>query len=283
ERQSMTRRLWLAVALTVPLVGLTAADLFADDAPVTATLGEKAFLALQAVLCTPVVFVSGWPFLVRAWRSIRTLRPNMFTLVGLGVGAAYTYSLVALVYLWSGTRPLPATVGDPDKLRPIVAGSLAVFAPYEGGQLAPFFESAAVIVTLALLGQVLELRARSRSGAAIRKLIRMAPASARVVLADGQEEDRPVEAVRIGDLVRVRTGEPIPVDGVIRDGTTTVDESMLSGEPTRVGKGPGMAVMAGTENGLGAVTLEAVRVGRDTVLAQVVALVGQARRTRVRA
>ncbi|HJZ55095.1 MAG TPA: heavy metal-binding domain-containing protein, partial [Gemmataceae bacterium] len=122
ERQSMTRRLWLAVALTVPLVGLTAADLFADDAPVTATLGEKAFLALQAVLCTPVVFVSGWPFLVRAWRSIRTLRPNMFTLVGLGVGAAYTYSLVALVYLWSGTRPLPATVGDPDKLRPIVAG-----------------------------------------------------------------------------------------------------------------------------------------------------------------
>jgi Cu+-exporting ATPase len=281
ELRSMTRRLFLALALTVPLVGLVAVDRFVEGAPITTAIGENAFLTLQALLCTPIVFLAGQPFLVRAWWSARALRPNLFTLIGLGVAAAYTYSLVALVYLWSGTQPLPAEAADAN-LQPVVVGSLEVFAPYRGGRIVPFFETAAVIVVFVLLGQVLELRARSRAGAAIRKLIRLAPTTAHAVGPDGTEEDRPVGEVRPGDLVRVGPGERIPVDGVIRDGSTAIDESMFTGEATRVGRGPGAAVMAGTENGLGPITVEVTRVGRDTVLSQVVELVGRARRTRVK-
>ena len=253
ELRSMTWRLWLGLALGVPLFALAMADMFLPGMPVSHALGHRTFLILQAVLCAPVVLVCGWPFFERCVASVRNRSPNMFTLIGIGVGAAFLYSLWVLVQHLTGANT----------------------------HLHPYFESAAGIVVLVLVGQVLELRARRKTGDAVRALLTHVPRTARVIRSDGREEDVPVEQVAVGDRVRVRPGERVPVDGVVRDGTTNVDESMLTGEPMPVEKAPGAKVMAGTLNGIGAVVVETNRVGNDTVLSQVVHLVGQAQRSRL--
>jgi P-type Cu+ transporter len=281
ELRSLSWRLKLGVLLALPLVGMGLADLVLDDAPLSKALGPKGYQALQALLCTPVVLVCGWPILVRGWRSIRTGRANVFTLAGIAVTVAYIFSLFVLVYLWLDIPLVPRFPEAPDGLRPALKGSLEVFAPYRRGMVDPFFEGAAVLVLLLLLGQVLERRARSRTGAAIRKLVRLTPKTARVVLSDGGDEERPLDVVRAGDLVRVRPGEWFPVDGIIRDGDTTVDESLLTGEVMPTSREPGEEVLAGTVNGLGTVTVEVRRVGFGTALAHVIALVDRAQRGRV--
>ncbi|HEV3440493.1 MAG TPA: heavy metal translocating P-type ATPase [Gemmata sp.] len=275
ELRSVLRQLWLCIGLGLPLIGMGAID------AVRTALDEKFFLVVQALLCTPIVVLCGAPFFIRAWRSIRTRRPNFDTLIGLGTGAAYVYSLAALFYAWSDTRPLLEQTPDSVTIGTEVKGSVEVLAPYQRGTIDPFFESAAMIVLLALLGRVLELRARERAGAAIRKLLPLVPKTARVVSPDGLEEERPLEQVRLGNLLRVRPGERIPVDGIIRDGTTTVDESMLTGEPVRSGRGPEGRVLAGSENGLGTITVEVTGVKEDTVLGQVIAIVARAQERRV--
>ncbi len=213
---------------------------------------------LQLAFATPVVLWGAWPLLVRFWLSLRSLRLNMFTLIGLGVLVAYGYSVVALIA--PGLFP-------------------AGFRGAEG-QVGVYFESAAVIVTLVLFGQVLELRARSRTGAAIRALLALAPNTARRVTSEGREEDVPLEKVLVGDRLRVRPGEKVPVDGVVIEGASAVDEAMITGEPLPVEKHPDDRVVGGTVNGKGSLLIEAQRVGTDTLLAWIVALVAEAQRSR---
>jgi Cu+-exporting ATPase len=230
ELTDMTRRFWIAAALTLPV----------------AVLGMMETRALiQLVLTTPIVVWTGWPLFERAWASLVHRSPNMFTLIGLGTGSAYLYSLVAVL------KGLPV-----------------------------YFEAAAVITTLVLLGQVMELRARSRTGAAIKALLGLVPNTARRIASDGVESDVPLDQVHIGDKLRVRPGEKIPVDGVILEGHSSVDESMISGEPIPVEKTRDAAVTAGTINGHGGFVMRAERVGRETLLAQIVAMVAQAQRSR---
>jgi Cu+-exporting ATPase len=281
EMRVMTRLLWLALLLGLPLIAFGTIDALDPRHPIRRALGDQTFLAIQAILCTPIVVICGAPFFVRAWRSVRTKRLNLYTLIGLGAGAAYVYSLFALVYALSGTTPLPRPAGDDANLRPEVRGSLEVIAPYESGAIDSFFESAAMIILLVLLGQILEIRARARARVAIRNLLPLIPEKARIVFADGREEERPLDDVRPGDLVRVRPGERVPVDGVIREGSTTVDESMLTGEAFRAGRGAGAAVLAGSENGLGTITVEARHIKDDTVLDQVIGIVARAQERRV--
>jgi len=211
----------------------------------------------QLVLATPVVLWGGWPFFVRAARSIRSLRLNMFTLIGIGTGAAYGYSVVATL--------------APGLFPPSFRGT--------GGRLEVYFEAAAVIVTLVLLGQVLELRARGRAAGAIRALLNLAPRTARR-LREGREEDVPLSEVRPGDRLRVRPGEKVPTDGVVLEGASAVDESLMTGESIPVAKGPGDGVIGGTVNGTGGLVMRAERVGAETLLAQMVRLVGEAQRSR---
>jgi Cu+-exporting ATPase len=277
SRSSVRWRLQLGAALTVVLVGLGAADAALAGAPIRGALGRLGLLALQAALCIPVVFICGWPILTRAWRSVRTRRIDVYTLVGLGIAAAFIFSMAALLYEALGLNVFPASDKPVDELR----SGVAAIAPYAAGAIEPFFEGSAVMVVLMLLGLALEHRARSRTGEAMDKLIRLSPATARVVRPDGTEEDRPIGRVRPGDRVRVRPGERIPADGVVRDGNSTVDESVLTGEVRGAGKGPGSTVLAGTENGLGAIELDVLRVNADTALAHVVALVDRAQRGRV--
>ncbi|HVK16014.1 MAG TPA: HAD-IC family P-type ATPase, partial [Fimbriiglobus sp.] len=285
EVRALSRRLAVAIVLGVVIAALAMTDVIAPGKPLASMFGELPLLIVQAVLATVVVFWCGGPLLARGWRALRTWRPDMFTLVGLGVGAAYLYSLAALAYQLSGAEPLAGVTQVQTNLAPGVAGGVAagveLVAPRGDGAIQPFFETAAGIVVLVLVGQLLELRARQRTGDAVRKLLRLTPQAARVVLPDGREEDLPLELVRPGDAVRVRPNERVPVDGVITQGTTNIDESMLTGEPVVVEKGPGMKVMAGTQNALGTVTVEAVRVRDDTVLAQIARLVGRAQETRV--
>jgi Cu+-exporting ATPase len=236
ELIDMRRRFWFGAALAVPLVVLHLLHL-------------GGFGWVEFALATPVVFWCGWPFLVRAAASVRHLSPNMFTLIALGVGAAYAYSTAAL-------------------LAPHILG------------MDLYFETAAVIVVLVLLGQVLELRARAATGQAIRRLLGLAPKTARLVRPDGGEADVPLELVQVGDVVRIRPGERVPVDGVVTDGRSSVDESMLSGEPVPVEKVVGSKVAGGTVNGTGSLLVRAERVGSDTLLAHIVRLVGEAQRSR---
>jgi Cu+-exporting ATPase len=236
ELADMTRRLWVGAALTVPLLVFMLVH-FPGQA------------WLEWLLATPVVFWCGLPFFRRAATSVVNRSPNMFTLIALGVGAAYAYSVAALL------------------------------APQALGR-GLFFETATVIIVLVLLGQVLELKARSRTGAAIRRLLGLAPKTARLVLPDGREQDVPLELVQVGDVVRVRPGERVPVDGAVTEGRSSVDESMLTGEPVPVEKAPGAKVTGGTVNGTGALLVRAERVGADTMLAQIVRLVGEAQRSR---
>lgn len=254
ELTRMTTRFWVATALTLPLLVLAMGPMV--GLPVDRWITHAAARWIQLVLATPVVLWAGWPFFERAWRSLVTRNLNMFTLIGIGTGAAYTYSVVAT--LWPGVFP--------DQFR-------------THGELEVYFEAAAVIITLVLLGQVLELRARRRTGSAIRALLQLAPPTARV-LRDGDEREVPLDEVQQGDLLRVLPGEKIPVDGELTDGKSTVDEAMISGEPTPVAKQPGDAVIGGTVNQTGSFRMRAERVGADTVLSQIVDMVAQAQRSR---
>jgi P-type Cu+ transporter len=250
ELVDMTRRFWIGVALGAPVFVLAMADM-ASGGELVHRLGMARVNGLELALATPVVWWCGWPFFARMWRSIATLSPNMFTLIGIGVGAAYAYSAVAT--LAPGLLP--------------------------GGQADTYFDTSIVITVLVLLGQVLELRARHRTTAAIRELLQLAPKTARRV-ESGRERDVPLGEVQVGDVLRVRPGEKVPVDGVVADGEAAVDESMITGEPLPVDKRAGDRVVGATLVGSGTFTMRAERVGADTLLAHIVRMVGEAQRTR---
>ena len=254
ELADMSRRFWLSAVLSAPLVILAMGmELFGWD-----FISMRAAVWVQLALASPVVLWGGWPFFERFWASLKTRNLNMFTLIGLGVGVAYGYSLVATL----------APQIFPESLRTM------------GGLVPVYFEAAAVITTLVLLGQVLELRARSATGAAIRALLGLAPKTARRLAEDGGDEDIPLEHVHVGDLLRIRPGEKVPVDGIVVEGRSAIDESMLSGEPVPVEKTAGDPVTGATVNGTGALVIRAERVGRDTMLAQIVRMVADAQRSR---
>lgn len=254
ELRSMTLRFWVSAALTVPVLLMSMLPMI--GVPVDRWLGSKLFLWLQLLPSTPVVLWGGWPFFERGWRSVVTRNLNMFTLIAIGTGAAYLYSLVAVLF--------PSLV--PDAFR-------------HQGTVHVYFEAAAVIVTLVLLGQVLELRARRRTGAAIRELLSLTPPTARIVR-DGQEREVPLEEVHQGDILRVRPGEKIPVDGKLTDGKSTVDEAMITGEPMPVEKQKDDPVIGGTVNQTGSFLMLAENVGGDTVLSRIVNMVADAQRSR---
>jgi len=252
ELIDMTRRFRVGAVLSLPVLVLAMGE-FALGRWIAAEVS----VWLQLALSTPVVLWGGWPFFQRGWTSVRTRNLNMFTLIALGTGVAYAYSVVATL--------LPGLF--PDSLRTM------------GGRPAVYFEAAAVIVTLVLLGQVLELKARGKTAGAIRALLDRAPKTARR-LEDGNETDVPLEAVMVGDRLRVRPGDAVPVDGTVETGASTIDQSMLTGEPLPVEVGPGDAVTGGTLNRTGAFVMRAERVGRDTMLAKIVQLVAEAQRSR---
>ena len=259
ELRIMTRRFWISLALTVPVFILAMGEMVPGLSGWIAGLAVPRTLnIIELILATPVVLWCGWPFLVRYWQSLVNRALNMFTLVGLGVGVAYGYSLVAT--LWPQFFP--------DSFRG------------EGGEVAVYFEAAAVITTLVLLGQVLEGRARSQTGQAIRALLGLAAKTARRIAADGSEGDVPLEDVLVGDRLRVRPGEKIPVDGVVLEGSSSIDESMISGEPLPVVKQAGDPVTGATVNQTGALIMQAERVGSDTLLSQIVQMVAEAQRSR---
>ena len=257
ELVDMRRRFRISVALTIPLVVVAMGEHLPGH-PLARIATMSTLGWLQLALSTPVVLWGGWPFFVRGWQSVAHRSLNMFTLIGLGVGVAYLYSLVG--------KLLPG----------IFPSSFRV----EGGDVAVYFEAAASIVTLVLLGQVLELKARSRTGAAVKALLGLAPKTARRLRDDGSEEDVPLDQVHLGDRLRVRPGEKVPVDGIVLEGTSAVDESMVSGEPIPVGKSPGDRVVGATVNGTGSFVLKAERVGAETLLARIVQMVADAQRTR---
>jgi Cu+-exporting ATPase len=257
ELVDMTRRFWISAALTLPLFALAMSDMGPARA-LLAGVSPSTLAWLQLALATPVVLWGGWPFMERGVASIRSRHLNMFTLIAIGTGAAWSYSLVATVA--PGVFPPSFRTAE--------------------GVVAVYFEASAMIVTLVLLGQVLELRARSRTGAAIGALLGLAPKLARRIEADGREHDVPLEQVQVGDLLRVRPGEKVPVDGVVEEGASSVDESMLTGEAIPVSKQPGDPVTGATLNGTGALVMRAERVGSGTLLAQIVQLVADAQRTR---
>src|SRR5437762_4664549 len=256
ELREMTRRFWISLALTLPLLGIAMADML-PGMPVQHALPGGWLPWIELLLASPVVLWGGWPFFQRGWSSVVNRSTNMFTLIALGTGAAYVYSVAAT--LTPGF--FPASFREMD------------------GMPAVYFEAAAAIVTLVLLGQVLELGARSRTGSAIRALLDLTPKTARV-LRDGREEDITQEQVQPGDRLRVRPGERIPVDGVIVEGISAIDESMITGESMPVEKEPGGHVIGGTVNGTGSFVMRAERVGSETVLAQIVRQVSQAQRSR---
>ena len=257
ELADFERRLRVCAILTAPAFLLGMSDLL-PGRPLERLLPMGAMAWIQLILATPVVLWGGLPFFVRAAQSVRRRAPNMFTLIGLGVGVAYAYSVVATV--------------APQLFPPSFGG--------HGGEVGVYFEAAAVIVTLVLLGQVIELRARGRTGAAIRSLLSLAPATARRIAPDGTEADVPLASVRPGDVLRVRPGEKVPVDGVVVEGASAVDESMVTGEAIPVEKTVGDGVVGATVNGSGSLVVRAERVGSDTLLARVVRLVAEAQRSR---
>jgi Cu+-exporting ATPase len=255
ELEDMTRRFWASLVLTVPVFLLAMTDML-PGRPLH--VPPRAQGLLEMALASPVVLWGGWPFFLRMWASFLHRRPNMFTLIGLGTGAAYLYSLAATLF----PSAFPASFRG------------------HGGQVDRYFEAASVVVVLVLLGQVLELRARSRTSGAIRALLSLAPRTARRLEADGTEVDVPLEQVRPGDRLRVRPGERVPVDGVVLEGASAVDESMITGEPIPAEKTPGGRVTGGTVNGNGTLLMRAERVGSETLLAQIVRMVGEAQRSR---
>jgi Cu+-exporting ATPase len=257
ELADMTRRLWISALLSVPLAALAMSEML-PGMPLQHAVSPRILGLVQLALATPVVAWGGWPFFVRGARSLATRRLNMFTLIALGTGVAWLYSVAAVL--------------APGRFPEAFRG--------HGGAIAPYFEAAAVIVTLVLLGQVLELRARGRTGAALRALMGLAPKTARLVRPEGLEIDVPLADVRVGDRLRVRPGEKIPVDARVLEGASSVDESMLTGEPIPAEKRPGDRVTGASLNQGGSLLIVAERVGRDTLLAQIVARVAEAQRSR---
>ena len=257
ELDDMKRRFWASAVLTLPLFVYAMGDLI-PGRPFETLLPVPWRQWLQFLLVTPVVMWGGWPFFLRGWRSVRTLNLNMFTLIALGVGVAYTYSLIATL----APDVFPATLQN------------------RFGEVAVYYEAAAVIITLVLLGQVLELKARSQTSGAIRALLELAPPTARRFTENGEEQEVLLDALVIGDRLRVRPGEKVPVDGSLDDGHSVVDESMISGEPIPVEKHVGDAVIGGTVNGTGSFVMMVTQVGEDTLLSQIVRMVSEAQRSR---
>ncbi|MDA7429211.1 copper-translocating P-type ATPase [Primorskyibacter aestuariivivens] len=257
ELVDFTQRFWVGTVLTIPLLIFTMAP-FVGFPGVREIFGERATLWIELVLGTPVVWWCGWPFMVRGWNSFRTRNLNMFSLISMGVLAAWLFSVVAVL--------MPDIF--PDGFRDAE------------GHVGVYFEAAAVIVTLVLLGQVMELRAREGTGKAIRALLDMAAKTARILREDGSEDEIPLEDVQVGDRLRVRPGDKVPVDGVVTEGRSSIDESMISGEPIPVEKVAGDGVTGATINGTGSLVIEATRVGADTMLAQIVEMVSNAQRSR---
>jgi Cu+-exporting ATPase len=260
ELRDMTRRFWLSIALTVPLLAIAMGAMFGYHLHVDLNLnGIPINLPwIEFILATPVVLWCGLPFFQRFWTSLLNRSPNMFTLIGLGTGVAYLYSVVATL----------APQVFPPTLRPMA------------GYPDVYFEAAAAITALVLLGQVMELRARSRTSAAIRALLDLSPKTARLIASDGNEKDIPLEQVKPADRLRVRPGEKVPVDGVVLEGRSSIDESMITGESIPVEKEPGSKVVGATINSTGSFVMRAERVGSETLLARIVQLVGQAQRSR---
>ena len=257
ELEDMSRRFWISAALAFPVFVLA---MIADLAPALLphALSMSTVQWIEFVLATPVVIWGGWPFFVRGWQSVITWNLNMFTLISLGVAVAWTYSTVALLF----------------------PGLFPAIMQMPGGLVDVYFEAAAVITALVLMGQVLELRARSQTGSAIKMLLGLAPKTARIVREDGSEADIPLEHVAVGDILRVRPGEKIPVDGTVTEGNSSVDESMVTGEPIPVEKYQGDGVIGATVNGTGSLLIRAEKVGSDTLLSQIVHMVSEAQRSR---
>jgi Cu+-exporting ATPase len=256
ELVDMTRRFWVSLALTVPIFLIGMSD-FLPGRPLERVVSMPTLGWIEFVLATPVVLWGGWPFFVRAWQSLVNRSLNMFTLIGLGVAVAYVYSVIARFF----PNAFPASFR-------------------EMGEVPLYFEAAAVITTLVLLGQVMELRARSRTGAAIKALLGLAPKTARRITDDGTEEDVQLDQVHVGDRLRVRPGERVPVDGVVIRGVSAVDESMVTGESIPIEKHDGDQVIGSTVNGTGAFVMRAERVGADTLLSRIVQMVAAAQRSR---
>ena len=257
ELIDMSRRFWVSVVLALPVFVLAmTADLVPGWLP--AALSMKTVQWIEFALATPVVLWCGWPFLVRGWQSVQTWNLNMFTLIGLGVTVAWTYSVVAL----------------------LLPGLFPPNMQHADGTVPVYFEAAAVITALVLLGQVLELRARSRTNAAIKLLLGLAPNTARIVRTDGSEEDIPLDQVHPGDILRVRPGDKIPVDGIVTEGRSSIDESMVTGEAMPIEKQAGERLIGATVNGTGSLLMRAEKVGADTLLAQIVRMVSEAQRSR---
>jgi Cu+-exporting ATPase len=258
ELADMSRRFWVSIPLTAVVLAIAMGVYLPGGSPLARWFSPETLSWAELLFATPVVLWGGFPFFVRGWRSVVTRNLNMFTLIGLGVAVAYTYSLIAML----------APGLFPDSFR------------NAAGEVGVYFEAAAVIVTLVLLGQVLELRARSRTGAAIKALLGLAPKFARRIDSDGLETDVPLDQVQPGDRLRVRPGEKVPVDGTVLDGVSSVDESMITGEPIPIEKTAGDRVIGATVNGTGSLVMQAERVGGETLLAQIVRMVAEAQRSR---
>jgi Cu+-exporting ATPase len=257
ELKSMTRRFWIGLTLTIPVLVLSMGEFVPGLRDLIRSWGQTHVVWAEFILSTPVVLWAGWPFFERGGRSLVTRHLNMFTLISLGTGAAYAYSVVATL-----------------------APSLFPESFRMDGAVAVYFEAAAVITVLVLLGQVLELKARASTGTAIKALLGLAPKTARLVKEDGSETDVPLEQVKVGDRLRVRPGEKVPVDGIVQEGQSAVDESMVTGEPVPVMKEKDGKVTGGTVNGTGSFVMKAEKVGNDTLLARIVQMVGNAQRSR---
>lgn len=257
ELEDMTRRFWVGLVLSVPLIAIVMGEMIPGN-PLGDLINPTLGVWLQAALATPIVLWAGWPFFEKGWQSVKRRNLNMFTLIAMGVGVAYVYSLVATF----------APGLFPDSFRG------------HGGTVAVYYEAAAVIVTLVLLGQVFELRARSATSGAIRALLELSPPTARRMVEDGSEEEVDLSEVSAGDRLRVRPGEKIPVDGTVLEGRSSVDESMVTGEPVPVEKNKDDRVTGGTVNGTGSLVMQATHVGEDTLLSQIVQMVAAAQRSR---
>lgn len=257
ELEDMSRRFWGSLFFTIPLFILSMSELIPGQ-PLQQLIPMQVGVWLQLILATPVVLWSGWPFFERGWASLINRHLNMFTLIAIGTGAAYVYSLIAAL--------MPGLF--PDTFR------------NAHGQVALYFEAAGVIITLILLGQVLELKARSQTNAAIKSLLGLAPKTARKIFAEGQEKDVPLDSIQVGDRLRVRPGEKIPVDGIVREGKSAVDESMITGEPIPINKNEGDKVIGATVNTTGSMVIEAQKIGAETLLSQIVQMVAEAQRSR---